>query len=100
MNGPDPTSSLQLALGQSPQPGGLDYLEIVTHSGPVVAGVLLVLVAASVVSWAIILRKWLHLRRASDESVKFLDTFWQSKRLDAIYQASERLRSSPLSQVF
>ena len=32
--------------------------------------------------------------------MKFLDTFWQSKRLDAIYQAAERLRASPISQVF
>ncbi|HEY6100162.1 MAG TPA: MotA/TolQ/ExbB proton channel family protein, partial [Anaeromyxobacter sp.] len=27
-------------------------------------------------------------------------TFWQSKRLDAIYQAAEALRASPISQVF
>jgi biopolymer transport protein TolQ len=32
--------------------------------------------------------------------VKFLETFWQSKRLDSIYQAAERLDSSPISQVF
>jgi biopolymer transport protein TolQ len=99
MNGPLSTP-LQLALGQAPRAGDLDYIEIVTHSGPVVGGVLAILVLASVVSWAVILKKWLHLRRAADESVKFLDTFWQSKRLDAIYQASERLRASPLSQVF
>jgi biopolymer transport protein TolQ len=80
--------------------GDLDYIEIVTHSGPVVMGVLCLLILASVVSWAIILKKWLHLRRAQDESVKFLETFWQSKRLDAIYQAAESLGASPISQVF
>jgi biopolymer transport protein TolQ len=80
--------------------GDIDYLEIVQHAGPVVLGVLLLLVAASVVSWAIIVRKVLHLRRAQDESVRFLETFWQSKRLDAIYQAAERLSASPISQVF
>jgi biopolymer transport protein TolQ len=94
------SAPLELALAQTAPAGGIDYVEIVTHSGPVVTGVLLLLVFASVVSWGVILRKWLHLRRASDESVKFLETFWQSKRLDAIYQASERLRASPLSQVF
>src|SRR6266498_497357 len=78
----------------------LDYLEIVTHAGPVVMGVLFLLIFASVVSWAIILKKWLHLRRAQGESVKFLETFWQSKRLDAIYQAAESLSASPISQVF
>jgi biopolymer transport protein TolQ len=78
----------------------LDYVEIVTHAGPVVMGVLILLILASVLSWAIILKKWLHLRRAQDESVKFLETFWQSKRLDSIYQAAESLSASPISQVF
>ncbi len=79
---------------------GLDYLEIARNSGPVGITVLLLLLAASTVCWAIIVRKWLQIRRAQDESVKFLETFWQSKRLDAIYQAAEALRASPISQVF
>src|SRR6266496_4533917 len=91
---------IQSPLAVAARVGDLDYMEIVTHSGPVVMGVLCVLIFASVMSWAIILKKWLHLRRAQDESVKFLETFWQSKRLDAIYQAAEALSASPISQVF
>ena len=79
---------------------GLDYLEIVRNSGPVGMSVLLLLLGASAVCWAIIAKKWLQIRRARDESVKFLETFWQSKRLDAIYQAAESLNGSPISQVF
>ncbi len=94
---PAPFLPLPLAAAAG---GGLDYLEIVSHAGPVVLGVLVLLILASVVSWAIILKKWLHLRRAQDESVRFLETFWQSKRLDAIYQAAEALSASPISQVF
>ena len=71
---------------------GLDYLEIARNSGPVGITVLVLLLGASAVCWAIIVRKWLQIRRAQDESVKFLETFWQSKRLDAIYQAAEALR--------
>jgi biopolymer transport protein TolQ len=82
------------------QGGEIDYVEIVTHAGPVVMGVLVILIAASIVSWAIILKKWLQLRRAQDQSVRFLETFWQSKRLDAIYQAAATLSSSPISHVF
>jgi biopolymer transport protein TolQ len=93
------SSSIAIALA-APKGGEIDYLEIVVHAGPVVLGVLCLLILASVVSWAIILKKWLHLRRAQDESVKFLETFWQSKRLDAIYQAAEALSTSPISQVF
>ena len=58
-----------------PARGDLDYMEIITHAGPVVMEVLFLLILASVLSWAIILKKWLHLRRAQDESVKFLETF-------------------------
>ncbi len=94
------TASLSLSLGAPAKGGDLDYMEIVTHSGPVVMGVLLVLILASVVSWAIIVKKWLHLRRAQGQSLRFLETFWQSKRLDAIYQAAEALSASPVSQVF
>ena len=94
---PAPSIPLPLAAAAG---GGLDYFEIVSHAGPVVLGVLVLLILASVVSWAIILKKWLHLRRAQDESVRFLETFWQSKRLDAIYQAAEALSASPISQVF
>ncbi len=61
---------------------------------------LALLLAASVVSWSIILKKWLQLRRAADQSVRFLEAFWQSKRLDAIYQAAATLSHSPISHVF
>ncbi|HET9594791.1 MAG TPA: protein TolQ [Anaeromyxobacteraceae bacterium] len=93
---PIPTVTFPLAATTRP----LDYWEVVTHSGPIGVAVLALLALASVVSWAIILKKWLHLRRAQDQSVKFLETFWQSKRLDAIYQAAEALSHSPISQVF
>ncbi len=92
--------SLGVPLAAPARTNDLDYMEIVTHAGPVVLGVLCLLILASVVSWSIIFKKWLHLRRAQDESVKFLETFWQSKRLDAIYQAAESLSASPISQVF
>ncbi|MBI3179930.1 MAG: MotA/TolQ/ExbB proton channel family protein [Deltaproteobacteria bacterium] len=40
------------------------------------------------------------MRRSYRESEEFLDAFWSSKRLDAIYQRSETLSASPVSQVF
>lgn len=71
-----------------------------THSGPFAFAVLLLLVAFSVVSWGIILVKWLAIRQASHSSVEFLEVFWQSKRLDEIFQRSEQMPNSPLAQVF
>lgn len=83
-----------------PLAAGLDYVEVIRHSGAVGGTVLGVLLFASVASWAIIFRKWRHLRRARAESLKFLEAFWQSKRLDAIFKSSESLAASPVSQVF
>ncbi len=93
-----PTDTLlQLA---APLAAGLNYLEVIKHSGPVGIFVLLLLLGASVASWAIIALKYFHIRQAQKQSVEFLDIFWQSKRLDAIYQAAEKLSVSPISQVF
>jgi biopolymer transport protein TolQ len=62
--------------------------------------VMVFLLGFSVISWAVIIYKWRSVRRAYSESETFLDVFWNSKRLDAIYQRSETLSASPVSQVF
>jgi biopolymer transport protein TolQ len=65
-----------------------------------VKGVLVLLVLLSLISWYVIVYKWLSIRRAQRESQLFLETFWQSKRLDEIYQTSQALQRSPISQIF
>ena len=80
--------------------GSLNYWEMITHGGPIVTGVLLILVLSSLGSWTIIFRKMLHLRSAQRESVRFLETFWRSKRLDSIYASTEDMPLSPVAQVF
>ncbi|TVQ95530.1 MAG: protein TolQ [Deltaproteobacteria bacterium] len=66
----------------------------------VVLLVLLLLIAASIGTWFIVGYKWLALRRANQQSRRFHDVFWQSKRLDSIYQQAEALPHSPVSKVF
>jgi biopolymer transport protein TolQ len=80
--------------------GESSFFATVTHSGPVAFAVLLLLVGFSVASWGIILLKWMSLRQAQKTSVEFLDTFWQSKRLDEIFSRTEQMADSPLAQVF
>jgi len=67
---------------------------------PVVLVVLTLLLGMSAVCWGIIYYKWRSLRRAQIQSFEFLDIFWNSKRLDAIYQSSAKLVKSPISVVF
>ncbi len=73
---------------------------LLLKASPVVKGVLVILVAMSLIVWYIIIYKWLYLRRARKESERFMKTFWDSKRLDEIYRTSDDLKYSPTSQVF
>jgi len=78
----------------------IDYISIVKQSSPVELAVLALLVAVSVVSWALIGVKAIQLNRAREQSITFLDTFWKGSRLDAIYQSARNLPNSPISRVF
>ena len=78
------TSALDLALG----------------TGPIVQFVLIVLILASVFSWAIIFAKWMAFRQAKKDSDHFLDLFWNAKSLDGIFAETKNFTSSPVSNVF
>ena len=78
----------------------IDYISFVKQSSPVELAVLALLVAVSVVSWALIGVKAIQLNRAREQSITFLDTFWKGSRLDAIYQSARNLPNSPISRVF
>src|SRR5437660_966291 len=78
----------------------LDILPLILNASGVVIGVLAVLGGLSLISWYIIVYKTVYLSRAQSESARFLETFWQYKRMDVIYGASEELLRSPVAQVF
>lgn len=90
--------AMTLLIGATEQ--GLDLWELTLRSRGVVMGVLVLLVLFSVVSWYIIAFKFFFLRRAQRQSGRFLDAFWHSKRLDAIYKSAEDYRRAPISHVF
>ena len=65
-----------------------------------VRGVLFLLVCLSIIGWYVIGYKALYLNRAQGESLRFLEAFWQAKRLDAVYQEAEHKRRSPIAHMF
>lgn len=75
-------------------------MALLTGAGIIVKLVLLLLVFFSVVSWAIILFKFLQIQRANTESERFMDFFWKSKRFDAIASQVDRFVNSPLTVLF
>jgi biopolymer transport protein TolQ len=76
------------------------FIASVRNAAPMEQLIMLILLGFSVASWGIILYKWRSLKRAYGDSEAFLDSFWSSKRLDAIFKKSEDLAGSPISQVF
>ena len=75
-------------------------MELIANAGLVVKLVLLILVYFSVVSWAIILFKWMVIYRAMRDSERFLDFFWAKRRFDVISQGLGEYRHSPLTVLF
>ncbi len=67
----------------------LQILDLVLHAGPVVQFVMVLLLAASVVSWTIIFRKRLLVQRARLETERFENSFWSGGDLGALYRAIE-----------
>jgi biopolymer transport protein TolQ len=78
----------------------METVKTVMQAGPVVKGVLLILVFFSVVSWGIIIYKFFVINSARSQSMRFLDAFWTNKRLSVIYEEARRHQKSPVAQVF
>ena len=77
---------------------GLFYM--LSDAGPVVKGVMLLLLFFSIISWAIIFIKSRYIRKAFKESDDFIDIFWQCRNLTDAFSKAKSLRSSPAARVF
>jgi biopolymer transport protein TolQ len=75
-------------------------LEMVHNSGPVAFTVLVILLLASIFSWAIMLSKWSSFRRAQMQGQRFVRAFRKSSRLSEIASVAEQFKPSPLVAVF
>lgn len=73
---------------------------LILQAGAVVKFVMLILLFFSVVSWAIIVMKFIHLRNAESENDHFYDTFRRAQGPDDVFAASRRYVSSPSANVF
>lgn len=84
----------------SPQVLQNGLIGLISQSGLTAKIVLLVLLASSVMSWAIIFTKWLSFKRALHENRDFLDVFWNGKSIDDIFNKSDQYTRSPVAAVF
>lgn len=75
-------------------------MALLLNAGIVVKCVLILLMLFSVISWGIILFKFIQVHKANSESERFMDFFWKSKRFDTIASQVDRFANSPLTVLF
>jgi len=82
------------------QSGNLDILRIILHSGFVVKIVLGLLIACSVFSWAIILKKRKLFKEVEENNERFYEIYKTSENLKDVLLKSEMLPFSPYKSLF
>jgi len=79
---------------------GGEIVDLVLQTGAVAKTVLVLLLAFSVLSWAVILSKWRLIRTARTRSGRFVHAFRKAQRLQDVAAVAGQFRPSPLIGVF
>jgi biopolymer transport protein TolQ len=88
------------SLGVLGEAGGFNLVSMFVTSGWVVRGVMVMLLAASLFSWAIIFNKWLGLSSLKRKAAKFEKLFWSGQSLDELYQQVAPKADHPMAAIF
>jgi biopolymer transport protein TolQ len=80
----------------------LSFFALIRDAGPVVQAVMLILLLASLFSWAVIVQKRSMLNRASARAKKFEEKFWSGAELSSLHREidNEDSKQSGLERVF
>ena len=73
---------------------------IIAGADPIVKLVMIILAVFSLLSWAIIIQRFILLRRAAAQSVAFLDRFWSTTSLEEAYGEVGKYPDSPVAISF
>lgn len=89
-----------LQVPQSDGVFGSGLLSYIPKTSGFALSILLILLIFSLLSWTIIVRKWLTFRAIDQQSRAFVAVFRKSSRLSEVGSASELYRKTPLSGLF
>lgn len=83
-------------------PTDMSLLHLVTGASVTVQLVMLLLLLASIASWAFIFQKWRMLKRAYRESIAFEDRFWSGGNLRDLYAELQQgnSRTAAMERIF
>ncbi len=90
----------QTALEVNLPEGGLNVLHLALDAGLVVKSVIVVLLLASLWTWAIIFSKLIILRRRNAKCSAFEQTFWSGVDLEKLYDQVKDKPTSPFAALF
>ena len=66
----------------------------------VVKSVIILLIAASIYSWAIIIEKFKMFKKINENTIEFEEKFWKSKSAESFYNNLPANKNDPMSNVF
>lgn len=74
--------------------------DAILQASPIVQVTLLILIALSVVCWAVAMTKLQQFRQVENANDPFLAKFWKTSSLDALYEDLDTYKKSSVSRVF
>lgn len=80
----------------------MSILSLVLNAGPVVQGIMLLLLIVSFMSWYYIFLKWMTIRAEKRKATEFESSFWSGSSLNDLYQAAlhDRHNAGALERIF
>ena len=90
-------TSQAVGLGSS-----IDFslMSLFLRADVVVKSVIIILIAASIYSWAVIIEKFKMFKKINQSTVEFEEKFWKSKSAESFYNNLPTNKDDPMSNVF
>ena len=90
-------TSQAVGLGSS---GDFSLMSLFLRADIVVKSVIIILIASSIYSWAIIIEKFKMFKKINQSTVEFEEKFWKSKSAESFYNNLPANKDDPMSNVF
>ena len=81
-------------------PEKLNVIAMMLNAGLMVQFVILLLLAFSVATWAIIFVKYIQVRKAYRQSAAFIDYFWKTRDFSNAFAQAKNMPYSPVARMF
>jgi biopolymer transport protein TolQ len=79
----------------------MSLIGLLLHAEPLVLAIMLLMIAMSIASWAIIIEKFMALRSVNEKTNQFESEFWSAEALDKFYEKVKKRKSKhPISLMF